>query len=43
MTEHYYTAEPVSGHDERRFTDPAEDAQRWVLVAKNRAIHQQND
>ena len=21
MTEHYYTAEPVSGHDERRFTE----------------------
>ena len=30
-------------YDERRFTAPAEDAQRWVLVAKNRAIHQKND
>ena len=30
-------------YDERRFTAPAEDAQRWVLVAKNRAIHQRND
>ena len=30
-------------YDERRFPAPAEDAQRWVLVAKNRAIHQRND
>jgi len=30
-------------YGERRFTAPAEDAQRWVLVAKNRAIHQKND
>ena len=30
-------------YDERRFTAPAEDAQRWVLVARNNAIHQQND
>ncbi len=30
-------------YDERRFTAPAEDAQRWVLVARNRAIHQRND
>ena len=29
-------------YDERRFTDPAEDAQRWVLVARNRAIGQKN-
>ncbi len=30
-------------YDERRFTAPAEDAQRWVLVARNRAIHQRNN
>ena len=30
-------------YDERRFTAPAEEAQRWVLVAKNNAIHQKND
>ena len=30
-------------YDERRFTEPADDAQRWVLVAKNNAIYQQND
>jgi hypothetical protein len=30
-------------YDERRFTAPEEDAQRWVLVAKNNAIHQKND
>ncbi|MBR5524632.1 MAG: methyltransferase domain-containing protein [Clostridia bacterium] len=30
-------------YDERRFTAPEEQAQRWVLVAKNRAIHQRND
>lgn len=29
-------------YDERQFTAPAEDAQRWVLVARNRAIHQKN-
>lgn len=29
-------------YDERRFTDPAEDAQRWVLVARNNAIGQKN-
>ena len=29
-------------YDERQFTDPAEDAQRWVLVARNRAIGQKN-
>ena len=29
-------------YDERRFTDPADDAQRWVLVARNKAIHQKN-
>ena len=30
-------------YDERRFTEPADDAQRWVLVAKNNAINQKND
>ena len=30
-------------YDERRFTEPADDAQRWVLVAKNHAINQKND
>ena len=30
-------------YDERRFTAPGEDAQRWVLVARNNAIHQKND
>ena len=30
-------------YDERRFAEPADDAQRWVLVAKNNAIHQKND
>ena len=30
-------------YDERRFTEPADDAQRWVLVAKNNAICQKND
>jgi hypothetical protein len=30
-------------YDERRFTAPEDDAQRWVLVAKNNAIYQQND
>ena len=30
-------------YDERRFTTPGEDAQRWVLVARNRAINQKND
>ncbi len=29
-------------YDERVFTSPADDAQRWVLVARNRAIYQQN-
>ncbi len=30
-------------YDERRFTDPGEDAQRWVMVARNRAINQKNN
>lgn len=30
-------------YDERRFTAPEEDAQRWVIVAKNNAIHQKNN
>ena len=30
-------------YDERQFTAPGEDAQRWVLVARNRAIHQRNE
>ncbi len=30
-------------YDERTFMAPKEDAQRWVLVARNRAIHQKND
>ena len=29
-------------YDERSFKEPAEDAQRWVLVARNKAIYQQN-
>ncbi len=30
-------------YGERSFEPPATDAERWVLVARNRAIHQQND
>lgn len=30
-------------YDERQFTAPGEDAQRWVLVARNRAIYQRNE
>ena len=30
-------------YNERQFTTPGDDAQRWVLVAQNRAINQKND
>ena len=33
---------PLAVYGERCFAPPAEDAQRWVFVARNRAIHQQN-
>ena len=41
LTEAGFDLLAVSG--ERSFQEPTEDAQRWVLVAKNRAIHQKND
>ena len=29
-------------YNEQTFTDPVDDAQRWVLVARNNAIGQKN-